>query len=400
MGDLSGSVSVAGTDVGNAVVVLSAMAASVTNQPKFPDVTADELRDLNPHLAAAQGHANQWINSWSAQVWDRLQGIVTFGEEFGNLEDALRKAAGAIGDETSFAPDQIAQLVAMLQALQTQVSGQQTQSEAVFDAITQYATEVGSDYSTFLTDFNTANRVLGGDSGAIQRLTEKIAAEHDAMSKDLAMIGGGAAMMVVGILIIAVGALAEFETAGAATLVIGAGIAVVAGGAAMTGVAGKDYDDKLGQIAQDEAELATDQAEIALLHGVGTQLTALTTTLGKAQAALGNLVTAWEQLDNGIQAVVDDLQNPEDYLASIRVTQPHATPATVSLIISAEIETAAQDWSNAVSLATAYLAKGRNIQYVDTGSSPPTQANIVAAAAAAGHAAALPRVRRLAAVAG
>jgi hypothetical protein len=200
-------------------------------------------------------------------------------------------------------------------------------------------------------------------------------------------------MMVVGILVIAVGALLEFETAGAATLIMAAGVAVVAGGAAMTGVAGKDYDDKLGQIAQDQHDLAADQSEMALLQGASGQLTGLTSTLDQAQKALSNMVTGWEQLDNGINAVVEDLQNPEDYLASVRRTQPDATPATVALIVSAEIETAAQDWASALKLAQAYLEKGRNVVFADTGTNPPTQEAIVAAVAAAGHPAGQPRLR-------
>lgn len=397
MGDLSKGVPVGGTDVGSAIILLTSMAMTVDRQPEFPSVP--ELEDLNPHLSTAKGHANEWINTWSGQAWDRLEGIVRFGEEFGNLQSGLLEAAKAMGDESAFAPNEIAKLVQMLQALQVLVAEQHTQSKKVFSQITTYANEVGQDYATFLTDFNTANRVLGGDQGAIARLTDKIAAEHEAMSKDLAMIGGGAAMMVVGILIIAVGALLEFETAGATTLVVGAGIAVVAGGAAMTGVAGKDYDDKLAQIAVDEAALANDQAEITLLHGVGTQLNSLNRGLARAQGALGNLVTAWEELDNGLKAVVDDLQDPEDYLASVRKTQPQATPATVALIVQAEIETAGQDWASAVKLAQSYLEKGRNIQQVDTGGELPTQANIVKAAAAAGHSAAMPRLQRQPAIA-
>jgi hypothetical protein len=392
MSDLSGSVSVSGSDVGGAIITLTAMASQVAKQPQFPAVTSKELQSLNPHLATAQGHSNDWIDNISGQLWDRLQGVVSFGEVFGNLEGGLVAAAKAMGDEKSFAPNEIAKLIAMLQALQSLVQQQHDQSVTDFNKLADYAKAVNSDFSAFETDFNTANRVLGGDQGEIAQLQAKISSENDAMSKDLAMIGGGAAMMVVGILVIACGALLEFETAGAATLIIAAGVAVVAGGAAMTGVAGKDYDDKLAQVAIDQQNLASDRAEIALLHGVNTQLTSLTTTLAKTQQALSNMVTGWEQLDNGITAVVQDLQNPQDYLASVQRTQPNATPATVALIVGAEIQTAAQDWANSVKIAQSYLDKGRNVVFVNTGSKPPTQDAIAAAAAETGHPAAQPRV--------
>ena len=57
-----------------------------------------------------------------------------------------------------------------------------------------------------------------------------------AISKDSAEIGGGAAMAIVGGLTIAVGLLAEIPTAGASTAVVVAGIAVVAGGAVLIGM--------------------------------------------------------------------------------------------------------------------------------------------------------------------
>jgi hypothetical protein len=64
----------------------------------------------------------------------------------------------------------------------------------------------------------------------------------------------------------------------------------------------------------------------------------------------------------------------------------------VALIVGAEIQTAAQDWANSVKIAQSYLDKGRNVVFVNTGSKPPTQDAIAAAAAETGHPAAQPRV--------
>lgn len=180
-------------------------------------------------------------------------------------------------------------------------------------------------------------------------------------------------MIVVGVLIIVVGALAEIETAGvAAGLVIG-GVAVVAGGVAMTGIAGKNYDDTMKDLANDQQKLAAEQAELTLLNHAKGQISGLSTTLANTAAALANLVTAWQQLDNGIAAVVTDLQNPQDYLASLQKDDPSATPQTVSIIVSAELQTAQQDWERAVTVASALLEKGRNVQYITTGNQQPTQ---------------------------
>jgi non-hemolytic enterotoxin B/C len=398
MSDLSGQVPVAGQNTGSAIIQLNVLAKAVVDQPQFPVIDVPGLQNINDHLATAQTHANDWLNMYSGQVWNRLQGIISTGEIFNNLYAPLYQAAQNMGNETQFQPNEIQKVVGALQALQSLVQSQYKQTQDTYTAVTTYRTSVSADHSQFMTDYNTANTALGGASGEIAQLQAKISSEQDAMNKDLSMIAGGAAMMVVGLLMIAVGALAEIETAGVSTAIVVAGIAVVAGGASMTGVAGKNYDDTMNNLKTDQTTLANDQAEIALLNGLKGQFDGLNNTLGTAEEALNNLVTAWQQLGNSINAVITDLQSPEDYLTTLKQTTPDATPSTVSLIISAELQTANQDWSSAVTLAQAYLTKGRNIEYVSTGQQSPTQQAIAQAGTQSTNMLARPRPRlRLAA---
>jgi non-hemolytic enterotoxin B/C len=376
-------IGLAGHDSGSLIIQLNVLAKTVAEQPQFPVLDIDGLRDINKHLATAQGHANDWLNSYSGQLWDRLQGLISFGETFQNLYKPLYQAAQNMASENTFQTNEINKLIGALQALQTLVRSQSEASKTTYDVLTSYRTSVAQDHSLFLTDFNTANAALGGATGEIAQLSRKIQSEQDALNKDLAMIAGGSTMMVVGVLMIAVGALAEIETAGVSTAVIVAGVAVVAGGATMTGIAGKNYDDTMKQLSHDQRTLANDKAELTLLNAAKGQLGGLNDTLDQTTAVLGNLVTAWQQLDNGIDAVVSDLQNPQDYLASLRKDDPTATPQTVSIIVSAELETASQDWASAVHVASSLLEKGRNVQYVTTGKDMPTQGAIAKAPDAA-----------------
>jgi non-hemolytic enterotoxin B/C len=396
MSDLSGNVMNAGQDTGSSIIQLNVLAKTVVDQPQLPVINVPGLGDVNTHLMTAQGHANDWLNTYSGQVWNRLQGIISFGEVFNNLYTPLYRAAQNMASESQFQPNEIQTLVQALQAIQSLVRAQSTQTQQTLSVVTGYRTVVSADHSVFLTDYNTANTALGGDTGDIAELQKKIDAEQSALNKDLAMIAGGSTMMVVGVLMIAVGALAEIETAGVSTALVVGGVAVVAGGAAMTGIAGKDYDSTLKNLRADKAALANDQAELTLLNGLKGQLDSLNTTLSSAEAALSNLVTAWQQLDNAIAAVVTDLQNPQDYLATLQQSDPSATPMTVSIIVSAELTTANQDWASAVALAQAYLTKGRNIQYVNTGTLAPTQDVIAHAGNQSGHALAMRRIRRAA----
>lgn len=381
MGSLSKvDTGITAADTGSLIIQLNVFAHTITQQPMFPTVDVDGLRDINSQLTTAQGHANAWLTVYSGQVWNRLQGLVSFGETFDNLYGSLYSYAQRLGDQNQFYPDQIAGMIAVLQALQSLVRTQLTASQQTYEVIAQYMVEVEADAAAFATDYDTANAALGGDTGEIEQLQKKIKAEQAALDKDIALIGLGATTVVVGGLAIAVGALTEFEPAGLSTTLVLGGVMLIAGGAGVAGVAGYEYDQTAKDLAADQKKLADDQAELAMIEGMMGQITSITTALGKTIGALQNLVTAWQQIDNGLGQTIADLQAPEQYLESIRQDDPTATPMTVSIIVCAELQTAKQDWDSTIAIAQSLMSAGRNITWVSTGASLPTQEAIAKAA--------------------
>ena|GEM_PF-1674919 len=382
----SGSGFSATKDVANAalssgaqIVVLNNAAHAIANQAPFPPIPdVPGLDKINDHLTAAQGHANDWLNTYSAEVLNTLQGVVTFGELFTNLYTPLLTAAQNLGTQTSFNQDQISSLISEIGALQTQVNTELTQVQKVQTDLSTYVTNVGSDYSSFKGDYDTANTYLGGDQGKLADLQKEIDADNSAMTKDALMIAGGSVGMVAGILLVVAGALGEFETAGASTALIVGGLALMAGGATATGLGGKDYDAKLEDLTAATIKLNQDQSDLTTLASLKTSFSSIKDQLQSTEDALQSLVTSWQELSNGISAVVSDLQNPEAYLESLQKNDPNATPATVSIIVSAELETANDDWSNSLKQAQTLLANLRGVQFLVI-QGQPTQANIQAA---------------------
>jgi hypothetical protein len=367
-------VATAAVNSGSAVVVLNAQAHAVANQPQFPQLDVQGLENVNAHLTAAQNHANAWLNTYSGEVLNTLQGVVSFGELFTNLYGSLYQNAQNLGTQTTFNQNQISALISEIKALQGQVQSQLNLATQVYNDITTYSTDVNQDYSNFKTDYNTAQNQLGGDSGAIKDLQDKIDSENSALTKDALMIAGGAVGIVAGALCIAAGVLGEFESGGTSTLLIVAGISLVAAGGTVTGIGAKNYDDTLDEIRTDTVNLGNMQNELKGLNALSGSLTNLTTAIGTTQGALQTLMTSWQQLDNGLAAVVSDLQSPEDYLATLQQTDPTATPSTVSIIVSAELQTANQDWQSALTNAKTLLGNLRNVTYLSTGSLPTQQA--------------------------
>jgi len=374
------SLNSASSGTGGQILKLNSAAQAIANQAKFPTIAGQPTLDsLNTHLATAQGHANTWLNTYSGQVLDTLQGVVTFGELFTNLYNPLHAAAQGLATQSGFEPNQVATLIAMIQALQQQVQTEQNRVHGTLTNMQTYRTGVSADYASFQTDYTAANTALNGTTGLVANLQKKIDADHSAMNKDIDMIAGGSVMMVVGILVVAVGALTEFETAGLSTGIILGGVALIGGGAAMTGVGGKNYDEMLSTLNDDTTRLAEANSDITYLAALKTSFTNLDSQLMQTQTLLGTIITAWQELNNSLGAVVSDLQNPEAYLQTVQKDQPSATPLTVSIIVTAELETAFQDWTASLQNAQTQLKNLRSPVVLNLGDKLPTQANIEAA---------------------
>ena len=372
----SGRVHAATCDSGSSIITLNIFAKSIEDQAPLPKINVEGLKDVNEHLTTAQTHANAWLNTYSKDAWNRLQGIISFGETFTNLYKPLHAAAENMGTEKEFHPNEIFKLIGELQALQTLVKQQADESQKCYNEITVYKDQVTEDHRIFIADYNTAVAELGGTTGEIAQLEKDIRSWQDGQNIAVAVGGIGAVIMVVGALIIVVGALAEFETLGLSTLLVMAGIGVFAAGAVLTVSSITTYEVGQSIIARKMKQLAKDRTELAGLLSLRGQITGVSNNLSSAETALSNLVTAWQEIDNAIDAIITDLQNPQDYLAKIKEHDPTATPLIASMIVCAELETANNDWNTTVKYASALLEKGRNIQYINVGKKLPTQKSI------------------------
>ena len=377
LSDANNQITTAAKGAGALVVVLDMAAHGVANQG-LPTVNIVGLEQVGDHLKSAQDHANAWLNTYRKEVLNTLQGVVTFGEMFSHLYTPLHTAAQNMADEKEFKKDEIASLISQIKALQAVLQPQKNASAKVYGDITIYSKDVNTDYTNFDTDYKTADAKLGGDTGEIAQLQRKIDSENDALTKDALMIAGGSVGMVAGIVCIVAGALGAAETGGGTVALVVVGVALLAGGAAVTGVGGSDYDKKLDALSNDMTKLQNEKSELSVLKTLKLGFTNLKTQVSQTEAALKTLSDSWQQLDNGLGAVVTDLQTPETYLETLRQTDPNATPATVSAVVTAELETANDDWTSSLSIAKTLLANLRGTVAL-TSDKLPTQANIKAA---------------------
>jgi hypothetical protein len=201
-----------------------------------------------------------------------------------------------------------------LELLLKRIQQHQSNAEAALKLMTDLEKDLGDDLANIGLDKDKINAIYEGDKGVLKDIQNSIDAENEAMNKDMAMIAGGSTAIVVGALVLAVGVLAEIETAGASTALVVAGLGVLGAGATVVGIGAKDYDEKMKAKRNDTVKLATLNSEITVaVHLVG-QSSALLANVKSARNALDSMVRTWQVLGTQFSAVLSNLDNmsPDD----------------------------------------------------------------------------------------
>jgi len=164
------------------------------------------------------------------------------------------------------------------------------------------------------------------------------------MNKDNAMIAGGAVMTVVGVLMITVGVLGEFETGGASTALVLGGLAVMGGGIAMDVVAGMDLSKKMDEYKDATTELTKDQQISSCLIQASQTVQSLVDSINNAMGAITNLQSGWSSLKGDLDQVIGALNDAE-------------SDEGTSWVID-DLNAAKADWEDAKTLAVQLQANG------------------------------------------
>ncbi len=385
-----------------AFIALLANNNAIILSPQFPATQIQGLDGANQTLATAVAHANSWNSTISANVQNQLQTIVDYNSMYGDLVSSIDGLITTLKNTpTGQQPpaDTLSNLSQEIQALQMQVQqmlygagGTPTSpiagsALATYNELIQYQKDVAADESAFSGLMSIASNTSSGIPAEIANYQKAIAADNDAINKDTAMIAGGAAMIVTGILICVVAVAIAPETGGASVAIVGAiGIAAIGGGAAMIGVASSNLDKMNSAIAEYQRDIKADQQELSLLTTVSTVSGNLAEHTKNIVQAMATVQTTWQQMDNAMGDMVTALNSPEQELMNwVKSQQPNTVPsyAVLGTILHAQMVAPQDDWNTASSTASTILTNLRNVllfQLPDN--TVPTQANIAAASVA------------------
>jgi non-hemolytic enterotoxin B/C len=315
--------------------------STVLNQAdlSLPDV----LPNLPEHQKNARTHATNWRDTVQPQMISTNTDIVDFSNTFSTYFDPLAQLATQLQNNPTD-PQAIANFKTGLQQLQAIVTTKQTAAAAVVTSLSGFTDDLGADARNFASDFQTAEATLAGKDGQIAALGKQIDAIHEAMNKDLTMIAAGSVAAVVGGLMIAVGALAEIETAGASTALIIGGLAVVGAGAGVAIAGGVDYSKQTSALGTAITQKTTLQQQYAATKQVNSTVQNLSSQASAALTAAGALLKGWQTL--GAQFV--------EFQGALDRSQPD-----LGFFLMAQLNAAKKDWDDLGAYATKLLAFGQ-----------------------------------------
>lgn len=302
-------------------------------------MSVDVLPDLAQHQEKAQRHVNYWNDNILSNMIATNGHIIGYATQFKEFHSTLIQFT----EQKKYK-----ELADGLKILQDTITTQKKAAKNLVDQLNTFQVDLNDDDKNFTKDYNTAKQKLGGDHGQIVALENELDSIHSAMRRDIAMMAGGGAGILAGGIMIEVGAVCEFETGGLSTGLVGAGIAVAAGGAG-TAIAGSaDYNKQIGNLNKVTAEITYDEQQLTELTTVHHQLGGFVSSNQLAVTGTQALVSAWDGLKSDLQNVIDALEELDS----------GSIPWPSSLIVD-QLNTAYSDWDDALTLAKKMQPNGQ-----------------------------------------
>jgi non-hemolytic enterotoxin B/C len=312
----------------------------------IPGSVAGKLPPINDYLKLARANATNYLTNIQPKILLVVTDVLGYSDQFSEFSTII---TGKINDWKGGSPTARQDALDLLQTLQQRLQGKLDGVKGVQTSLAGFQTKLNVDISNFNTALTTAKTVIGGDEGAIAELGRQI----DDMDKRIAGAATGVALsgltIIGGALMIAVGGIAEFVTAGTSTPLVVAGVAVVVVGAggliASSIILSQLIDAKASLITQ----RATLDADLKFLTNFKSTMTTLGTAATDAATQLNNMSNAWGLLSGNLGNVVGSIQQARDY-------------AQLPVVVQAYLNTAGAQWQDVRSSTRIIMQQMNGVQ--------------------------------------
>ena len=273
---------------------------SVLMQPHVDFSAEPNLKDIqntiNDSLNNCRTHSNTYLNSIQPK-------IITAVANLDNYFSIYKSVA------VSLPPGSTSEQWIQSLAAVKQVSERNKRDATLLKSkLEDFSKNISSDASDFKLVVSKLNDLVNGDNGELDHITSELSSiDHEIAGAIATTVFEGLAILG-GVVMIVVGAVADFVTVGTnPELVIGGVVAVVAGVGAGVGsiiTLVNAYNQK-AKLLQEESSL---KAEVNLVAGMSGAYTQLSKQVANSVLAANAMENAWEIIAEDLENLINDLQ--------------------------------------------------------------------------------------------
>jgi non-hemolytic enterotoxin B/C len=318
--------------VASAGLLVQAYCTQVVQQPAIvmPDSMRDRLPLINDHLKTARDNASDYLTNIQPTIIAVVTDVGGYASQFTNFHALI---TGRIDAWKGGSLTARAEALQLLRLLQTDLEKKQLKIVGVQGSLGGFQGKLNTDVSNFNTALSNADTIIRGDRGLLAALQQQLDDIRGQISGAIAGIVISGLAILGGAMMIAVGALATFASAGAAKAVVVVGVAVVAGGVAgltASSIALATLNDTRANLLLQQAQL---EANYLFLENFKSTIGTLSSSARTASQQLTNMNNAWTILGGNMGNVVNAVQNAQTY-------------SDIPLPVLAFLNTAGSQWTD------------------------------------------------------
>ena len=307
-------------------MVLQAYCNSVLIQQPVNFAGFDNLekfqKDINAGLTTAKGHANNYLNIIQPKIVTNISNISNYYSTFNAVPIALPPGSS------------VDAWLNALRALKTETTNYATLSHSVVNDLSTLNSQLGDDAASFSSTVSNLNAAVNGDNGVLDQINSDLSTVDKQIAGAIAGTALSGLAIVGGVFMIAVGAIADFVTAGTTTPLIVGGIAVLAigiGGEVASAITLKNLYKEKADMLQRRSTLT---AEVNLALGVSSAYNQLKGEAQNAMTAASQMKNAWGSLGSDLDNMAHNLQNGITNANDLRTLWLAAANNTVPTIMT------------------------------------------------------------------
>ena len=279
-------------------------------------------QEINDGLGRAKDHARHYLRTIQPAIITNVANISNYFA----LQDVVPASLPEGTTEKEW--------IAALQAMKDQADQYRAQSGDIARMIGLFHDDLTTDVASFAQSAMTMNAAVNGDNGVLEQLGKDLAGIQGKIDGAIAGIVVSGLAIAGGVFLVAIGALAEFVTGGAATALVVGGLTIAAagiGGTVASALSLAALQKQQGQWLTNQAQLKT---EVVLVQGMTSSFSSLRDQAKQAVAAAQAMQNAWQFLSEDLGSLSGDLEKGITTTGIVRKLFLNASGTVVKTVIA------------------------------------------------------------------